>query len=680
MPPKPATRKSRKPARRSSGAGSLIAIICTVLLLGGALAGCILGGGAAAPEPAAGRDLPPPPAEPLDKAEIPIKPGGEIPSLGVAGLKPWLTEGPVFDLHGVGGVEALLTQTKQPGGVLLKLVLVNRTSQAVSLSPSFPSLRLKGSGADDASAIRYCFPARSARIGTEPLSDRAWYGGMFPTQFLAADHPDRGSVYLVLCDQSNRRKTFGIDKDAAGLHLQVEHEARSLAPGERWELPPLLLGAERGSWHSGLRAYRRWCDTWRRPEAPRSQAFRKAFNFRVYYLYNSPELNSGIFDPASRQWNLSEALRRDRADFGSVDFAHFFDWSQTPAAGRVGDYSPWTHLGGVQPFKREISRLADAGIPSGLYFEGYLAAPESQVYRDHAAEWRILDHEGKAVDAWGGGYATMCPHVPQWRRHLAGCIKKARDETGAAGVYVDQYGFLTQYKCHNPAHAALHKPGENMLAGELAMLREVRAAVGSAAVIYTEEIPSDVINRYSDGAYTASVKQSLDKGIRHPVNMTRFALPDFKTFELVSEAGIGDNLAAVRAAFFNGEGLYLSGRTQTQFSPACLELIRKTSGLLRQHANTFMCEAPEPLVPTQNRQIGANRFSSPGEEVWTLLNAGPEVDGLVLRLPHVEGAVYRDAWRDLPLRPSRNAAGEDEIFMQIPAHGASMLVRRMTGN
>ncbi len=678
-PQRPQVRKPRKNHPRPPGfpgaAISLFALALLALSLG--LAGCWFGGGAQRPDENA-----PPPVSAPEKASHPVvrlelNDSGEITQLGVDGLKPWLVESPIYDLHGVVGVTATLTRSQQKDGILVGLSLVNRSSQPVSLSPVFPSLHLKGADARDAAGIRYCFPARSARIGTEPASDRSWYGGIFPTQFMAADHPERGSVYAVLCDLSGRRKTFGMDKDGQGLHLQVEHQARTLAPGEKWDLPQALLGADAGTWHSGLHAYRRWCESWRRPEAPRSQAFRSAFNFRVYYLYNSPEMNSGIVAPGSRDWQLAEVVRRDCVDFGSVDFAHFFDWSQTPAAGRVGDYSPWEHLGGAPAFKREISQLAAKGIPAGLYFEGYLASPESQVNRLHAADWRMLDAAGKAVDAWGAGDATMCPHVPDWQRHLVGCIRKARSETGAAGVYVDQFGFLTQYYCHNPAHAALHKPGENMLGGELAMLRDLRAALGSSAVIYTEETPYDIITRYSDGSYTASVKQSLDKGIRCPVNMTRFALPDFKTFELVSEAGIGDNLPAVRAAFFNGEGLYLSGRTSTQFSPACLELIRKTSGLLRQHAEAFISEAPEPLVATLNPMVYANHFPARSEEAWTLFNAGPDaVQGPVLRLPHIDGAVYRDAWRDTLLQP-RTLGGEDEITMQIPANGVTMLVRSL---
>lgn len=197
------------------------------------------------------------------------------------------------------------------------------------------------------------------------------------------------------------------------------------------------------------------------------------------------------------------------------------------------------------------------------------------------------------------------------------------------------------------------------------MLRKIRAAVGQRAVLYTEEIPTDVMTQFTDGAYTAAMNISLKRGIKYPIHLTRFALPDFKTIELISEEGLKGNLPAVRATFFNGEGLYLSGDTNL-FSPACLALIRKTHALLREHAEAFTSLDPTPLVPTLNPTVQANRFPARRSVVWTLWHADhAPFAGPVLRVPHRAGAQYRDAWNGRALTPQLAADGSAVIFSSM---------------
>jgi hypothetical protein len=418
-----------------------------------------------------------------------------------------------------------------------------------------------------------------------------------------------------------------------------------------------------------LAAYRKWLSSWYKATGSRPASFREVFNFRVFYFYNSPHLNSGIFDATTKKWDLPGALERDSRDFGGVDFVHFFDWSQTPEQGRVGDYDPWKHLGGVEAFRDQVRLLAGRNIPAGLYLEGYLLAPESKVAKASGRDWMMTDEQGRQVDQFGGGYYTMCQHVPGWQDYLAQVCRRVAGETQAAGLYIDQFGFLTQYRCFNGAHSAFHAKGSHMVAGEYGVLRKVRTAVGRQAVIYSEEIPTDVMTQFTDGAYTAALKISLKKGVSCPVNLTRFALPDFKTIELFSEEGMQDDLDAVRATFFNGEGLYLSGNAG-RFSAGCLTLIRKTHSILRENAAAFMSLDPVPLVPTLNESVYANRFPAERIVVWTIFNSGSEpFSGPVLRIPHREGARYRDEWNGVDLEPTFAVDGNAEIRLNLGGKG-----------
>lgn len=581
----------------------------------------------------------------------------------------------LFKVAGGKNLETKMEARATAEGILLTLRIINRSHEPQKVTPTFPDLTLSGSDQEDHRQLQYCFPARVSLVGRGNVSDRAYYSGIAPLQFLAVDHPTRGSLHAIVCDTKNTRKLFGIDKTDDRLRLFVEHEARTLAGGEEWVLPPVLIATTGGTWHDGLAAYRRWLATWYRPAAPRSAEFRKVFNFRVFYPHHEPPMRSDIYNPEDKSWSMIKGVDRDKELFGGVDFVHLFGWSKTQAQGRVGDYAPWAHMGGLPNFRKQLEGLHKRGIPTGLYLEGYLASPQSEIVKKHGKEWAMLDAKGKRVDTWGGGYTTMCPHMPGWQDYLAKTCKRLSEETGAKGAYIDQFGFLTQYRCFNPAHAKHHSMGSHMLAGEAEMLRKIRKSVGTNMVLYTEEVPTDYITQFTDGAYTASVKIALSRGIKCPINLTRFALPGFKTIELISEHGIGDHLPAVRATFFNGEGIYLSG-DDSLFTPACMKLIKKTHAILRKHAEAFTSMEPTPLVSTLAPTVYANRFPAKRSVVWTLMQTGshPHV-GPVLTVPHRKGARYWDEWNGCDLMPEIRDDGHAVLTLSMAAGDAGCIVQ-----
>jgi hypothetical protein len=282
-----------------------------------------------------------------------------------------------FNFFTVTGAERLHTKLERrptAEGLLLTLRVRNGDAVPRLVTPTFPNIELKGADPADHRLLRYCFPARSALVGRENRSDEGWYSGIFPVQFMAVDHPARGSLHVVVRDTGHdNRKLFGLSKTDDALRLYVTYEGRTLAPGEEWVLPSVMLATTEGTWHSGLKAYRNWLRTWYRAAAPRRASFRAVFNFRVHYLsHPAADLNSGIFAADSKKWTLLEAVDQDAVDFGGDDFVHLYDWSRTAESGRVGDYAPWANLGGLDAFRGQIKALRERSIPVGLYLEGYL--------------------------------------------------------------------------------------------------------------------------------------------------------------------------------------------------------------------------------------------------------------------------------------------------------------------
>jgi len=557
------------------------------------------------------------------------------------------------------------------GQIALRLVVRNVGKAPVRVSVDFPVLQgLKlGKGAGD---LAYCFPKSGTLIGSKPVDVRRHYSGLFPLQFMDVYSPASGGIYLMCQDRTNERKIFHLRKDLAGsADMSVEYPRRKLAAGESWDLPPAVLGAHAGDWHGALQAYRRWVATWYKPAAPRKKWFREAFNFRQVFLHPNLGLKYGAFDPKTRTFKLARMVKEDIAAFGGVDFVHIFDWSQTPAHGRVGQYQPWKYLGGADAFRGEIAKVQAMGIPVGVYMEGYLVSKQADIASTKCPKWQMKAPGGKPHSRFGGEYYYMCPQVKPWRDYLADACKGVVVSGGVDGVYLDELGFGYQYPCGRSDHG--HAAPGNQLRGEAALIASVRKSVGPDKVIYVEETPTDVTTQLLDGSFSYAL--SGGGGV---VNLTRFAIPDFKVFHIIRcDQPLGDDLGAVRRVFFNGDGIWLEGPLSISkwFPPKVRKLIAKTRRVLRAQRDAFCSTDVTPLVPTRHKSLLANRFAAGDKIVWTLYNSSDKpLSGELLAIARTGESRYHDAWSDKPLKV-RSSGGEDLIRIDIPANGCGCIVQ-----
>jgi len=581
----------------------------------------------------------------------------------------------LFGLDAHPDVEAEVERSRlDPATVELRMTLTNRGNAAHQAAVTFP--RLRALGGPSVGDLSYCYPRRPLIIGDRPVRLRLPYSGIFPFQFMSVFRDDGGGLYLMTCDTEAHEKVYSLEKTGNGAEgrvtLGVEWNPRSLGPGEVWQLPPARIGVHDGDWHGALRAYRHWLATWQQPKGPRPRWFREVFNFRQVFLHFALPTPSGAFDPASRQLRLVQSVRRDAEAFGGVDYVHLFDWGWTPTGGRVGDYEPWAYLGGRDALRRQIAELREAGIPTGLYLEGYLADPVSRIARRHGESWRMLDADGKPHQRYAPSLA-MCPYVKPWRDHLAATARRAVQQTGAQGVYLDQLGFSNQYRCFSDRHG--HPRGARVIRGETQLLSQVRAALPSNVVLYTEETPVDVNVPYLDGSFTYAV--SVDDGLSPArVNLTRFVWPDFKTFEIIRcDAPLGDDVESVWRIFFNGEGIWLEGEEDAWFTPRVLAAIRRTHGILRKYRDAFTSAGVRPLVPTLQEGVVANRFATRGTTVWTVLNyTQSPIAGPVLRVKHRRNTIYHNAITGTVLRPT-TIDGCDSLSLSLEAERVGCIAR-----
>ncbi|MFA0746754.1 DUF6259 domain-containing protein, partial [Fervidibacter sp.] len=519
----------------------------------------------------------------------------------------------------------------------------------------------------------YAYPVRTAVISDREISLRFRYSGWLPLQFLDLSAPELGiGLGLMTKDLAGFDRHVELKRESKVTHFGISWHCDPINSGESVELPPIELFVHGGDWRQSFERYKAWVRTWYQPLAPRKEWFRKVFAFRQDYI------GTGLFDFATKTYRFAERVQFAREAFGACDYLHIFDWGITSGGGRVGDYKPWGGwLTSAEEFKEAVAKLQSAGVPVGLYIEGYLVDERSRVGKLHGQEWAIKSLEGSIV-YWAPGSTEffMCPGAKGWQDYLAGVYRRVREETGALGFYIDQFGFCDR-TCFASAHD--HPPDWHVLPGEGQLTRKVRQALPPECVVYTENFPPDIHTVLQDGSFDYAInyfQTTAHRWMPVPVRLGRFVFPDFEVLQIiVCDLPVGTNEEAVRQVFFNGDGFWLQGEPDFWWQPEALSVLRKCIAILREHANAFASDRCEPLVPTLVGGVFANKFEGKGKTVWTLYNANwRSVSDETLAVPHVSGARYIDAWNGVELKP-RIIGKTAYLRLTLEPHGVGCVVQ-----
>jgi hypothetical protein len=511
----------------------------------------------------------------------------------------------------------------------------------------FPTLQGMKSKTGD---LSYCMPRRGSVISNIPIDLREPYSGRMPLQFMDAYGPD-GGVYLLTADQSLTYRYFHLTKDNSGVAMQVEYPEQEIGPGTGFKSAAAIVGFHGGDWHTALEAYKAWVKTWYKPAAPRKDWFRQVFNFRQQFIQWDTSGGDRYFDKNTKKYFFAQGIAEDGKDFGGIDYLHLFDWGASGKWGRCGDYEPWDQLGGEDAFRQAVKQAQDSGVPVGLYIEGYLIDPQSRIAQAHGKDWEMLGADGKPLPFFAPSM-NMCSAAVGWQDYLSSVYAGVSRKTGAMGYYCDEMGFAgPDHFCYASDHG--HPVPQSPTGPQTELIRKVRAAIGPQAVLYTEETPCDVTTQYQDGSFTYAITSVSDAWSPSHVNLSRFALPDFKTFEIIAcDEPIGKDITPVKQIFFNGEGIWLEGPADKWFTPEVLSFISKMHGVMRTYKDCFTSLAPVPLVPTGHKMVFANQFPGNRRILWTLFNANDSaVRGELLAVRHTSGAKYFDAWNNREIKP-----------------------------
>lgn len=470
---------------------------------------------------------------------------------------------------------------------------------------------------------------------------------------------------------------YNVGKDASGGNYSVEYLPETVGAGRTWQSVPVTIAVMPGDWREQVQSYAAWLRTWYKPLVPRKDWYRRLWSFVSYGPYY-PKTT-----PAEKRLDfLGLAQHRNAKVPGSADYIHLFGWAITDEFGHWGAYDHYQDLGGVENFRKFVQKARDAGQPIGLYLDGYLVSTASdKPPKDKVEAWSIRRPDGQKLYHKEYDAHSMCPYSPEWRAYLAAVYARVAKEVGPSGMYIDEFGrCFPSRTCYSQEHG--HPSPQGMCPGEWLLTRQVRGAVPPEIATYCEFVPADVATQFLDGAYGHVALDNHREGwgrlAPHFVNLHRFVIPDFKTYELIYYTPLRNgSWFLLRYPFFNGDGYYLTDAKMEGWDERSSAFMTRVFALQHKYADAFTSRDVEPLTPTEQRGLYANCFRTKKQVVWTLYNANYRtVRGPLLTARHVDGATYFDAWAGKPLTVT--ASGQSVALVgQIGPRSVGCVVQQL---
>ncbi len=525
----------------------------------------------------------------------------------------------------VDNLKAVLHKTPSPHGLDLSLEVTNTSDQDADVTLAFPSLTIHVSS--NSQDVSYLFPQGVATISSDDATLSAEYGPKFLLQFTDVFAPRAGcGAAVIIEDTSGLAKTFVLKKEMDSVTDRTEYHIH-LAAHQTYSAPPAAVVLHNGDWRPGFHAYQRWLSSWQNQNAPQPEWLQRSFYMRRDYPIGGSGL---LFDEANNRYTFNRLLQDGRS-FGGIDFIDISGWALSEAKGRVGDYP--IELGGPADLRANIEQAKREHVPTGLYFEGYLVDTNSDVGREHGAQWQLIEKNGKGKVWPNSPEIFLCPHVSAWQTYLTDRVASVAKQTGAQAVYLDEFG-CDNWQCYAAGHG--HPAGANMFGGQIGMAKRLRKVLDEEGlkqtILYTECPQVDIAAPYVDGSFTYALPSSVPGAYGAKLNLWRFAFPHVRLWDMLS-SGVEPHILSpedFRFSFWHGDGVWLKGRSDTWYGQDVLDFLRWAHPLLLKHAAAFAGEA-EPLIDSPDPHILINQFRGGGEVVYTLFNNSYETRRVTFR-------------------------------------------------
>ena len=575
--------------------------------------------------------------------------------------------------------------------VLWSLSVKNPTDKQVRQGIVFPYI----SGAEFASRAdsRYFVPKYQNINSNETVYIYEESAPSFPMQFMDIySESQQGGIALTTRERELIVRKYALEKKE-NIELYVEYPEMygEIASGDTFVCSPALLAAHEGDWRAAFGIYKKWLDSWYEPyHCQDKQWYRECFWLlaEITDFFETREMCRFPiwYEKDKDKFNYLDILEEQKAISGYYpDILHMWAWANRfKSDGRFtqkwGNYgqSEYDDYGGLENLRGALHEFMDkTGVKSSVYLHPTLLTSFYPQY-DKFKHLMVERADGSNISLHGDSF-RMCHANEEWREFALQMYPRVYSELQVPILYVDEFSLRIENRCYGKHHG--HEVPSNLLKTDRNFISRLKDMMPHEAVLYGEYAAVDVNARYIDCNISYSIIdtvvdmietawQANDGDNRYSRVLTdvyRFAFP--KIVQLVLPMAMR-NLSwhPQKFTFFNGEAIYDSLWDLEESRGH--EFICKAYGLKKKYADCFSSDYPETMIDTLSPAICMNKFPGKGRTVYTVYNrAYTTYRGKVLRIKHIEGASYYDAWNDQPLKVEIKD-GYAEIYLDI--HAQSM--------
>ena len=578
----------------------------------------------------------------------------------------------------------------------MQMTAVNTSAKDIKAKVVFPILNgvQLGKGGD----VWYYYPSYRNVFSNQNGTFDHIYSLSFPVQFYDVYNPTLGGGFYMATRETDvdEMRRYGFRKNESGIMCYLEYPKLNtlLKSNIPYTLCKTVLGVHKGDWHVALDTYKQWLGTWYKPfKSQDKQWYKECFWLLCEYPDNIPydllymHTNFTWYDTIKKHYRMRDILDEHKRTVGRYpDILHFWCWTQNMPRdymrwGSYGANGEYEKMGGINNFNLAINDIQkNMGINVSLYIDASLCNTHIPIAKQIGPGAAMHNISGEPVIEYDS--YRMCPGSKDWREYMNKVYLRVKKDLGVNILYVDEwaapfnYGHIAMpgFTCYSAEHG--HTVPANMNLEVNTYMRELRTSVPKGLALYGEYPDVDVNTRFYDSninyylaTSTTDLKEGRDNiaydleakdaGLSDPyMIMNKFVFPGMVQLILPNDA-FNYSWNRMKFTFLNGDAIYDNFWMRDE-SKAEAFLVRSHDIKLK-YADCFTSNTPEPLVSTIKSGIMANKFPGKSRTLWTIYNQRyTTVRGEIMKVKHVNGAAYYDAWNNKPLQT--RISGDDAFI------------------
>ncbi len=515
----------------------------------------------------------------------------------------------------------------------------------------------------------------------------------FPMQFMDVFSPKaQGGLSLTTEERNVITRKYGFEKNERGMEFYVEYPEMygEIKPGEEFIGSPTVITAHEGDWRKSFEIYKNWLDSWYEPyNCQDKDWYRRCFwlftEYCDFIVEEKPIRKLPLWnDPETKELNFEKVLAEELELFGCYpDILHLWaSWTYDIVDGvRYNAWGNWGDedyevYGGREKLKDALHKIKnEKDINISLYFHPTLLSTKYKHLAHYLEDHKAINDIGDTIKC--GPYAyRMCHASEDWRKYAISVYPRVYKELGIPLMYIDEFSLRCENRCYADNHG--HSIPSNLLKTDFDFITELKHEMPPEVVLYGEYAAVDIYAKYIDCNISYYLTDNVidmiefswkggdgdDRLSRIYPNMYKFAFP--KIVQLALPSGMRHlSWHPQKFIFFNGDAVYDSMWD-------CEESVGQKFNidsfkLKKKYADCFASDTPEGFVDTLSPAICANCFPGNGRTIYTIYNrAYSTYRGKILKVKHIDGAKYYDAWNEKELKVEIKD-GYAEIYLTVDA-------------